>query len=152
VKVTLAIDAAGDPRPVTAALSLFGPGEVAGIDPRLIIRQAPKPDEIGAEPNYFPMIELSDPDFPWRYTPAGANTLDRGPPWLVLAVLTSDEIADEAPAGPDGVLPALTVTAASALPRLDQAWAWAHMQVEGFDPATENLAEVVRTQPRRVRS
>src|SRR5205809_3294405 len=102
VKVTLAIDAAGDPRPVTAALSLFGPGEVAGIDPRLIIRQAPKPDEIGAEPNYFPMIEFSDPDFPWRYTPTGANALDRVPPWLVLAVLTPDEIAEEAATGADG--------------------------------------------------
>ena len=152
VPVTLAIDAGAERRPVTANLSLFGPGEVAGIDPRMVIRVAPKPGEADAEPSELPICEFNEPDFPWRYTPAGADATTRVRPWLVLAVLTADEIGEEAPADADGRLPALTVSTADALPRLDQSWAWAHAQVEGFDPATEQLAQVVRGQPRRVRS
>jgi hypothetical protein len=151
VEVTLVVDAAGDRRPVTAPLALHGPGEVAGIDPRVVIRVAPKPGEVDAEPSELPMIELDQPDFPWRHTPAGADARQRLAPWLVLVVLAADEIGDEAPAGADGRLPAVTVPTV-ALPRLDQSWAWAHVQVDGFDPDTENLSRVVQTQPRRVRA
>src|SRR4030095_16733685 len=90
--VTVAIDAAGDPRPVTAQLALYGPGEVTGIDPRVVIRQVPAPGEVDAEPSELPMVELRQPDFPWRYTPARDDARARVRPWLVLAVLTAAEI------------------------------------------------------------
>src|SRR5438128_6121616 len=73
VPVTLGLDAAGELRPVVAGIELFGPGEVAGIDPRAVIRTVPSADEVDAEPNYFPAIEFDQPDFPWRFTPARAN-------------------------------------------------------------------------------
>jgi hypothetical protein len=152
VEITLAIDAAGDDRTAPAALSLYGPGEVAGIDQRLVIRRAPAPGAPDAEPDLFPMVEFAQPDFPWRYTPAAPDPRNRVRPWLVLVVLADDELGDEEPAGPGGRLPSVTVTTAAALPRLDQSWAWAHLQVEGFDPATETLAELLATQSRRVRS
>jgi hypothetical protein len=152
IDITVVVDAAGDSRSATAELSLYGPGEVAGIDRRLVIRTTPKPEEADAEPDLFPTLEFGQPDFPWRYTPAAADVRNRVRPWLVLAVLADGEIGDQEPAGPDGRLPAITVTTAAALPRLDQSWAWAHVQVEGFDPATETLADLLRTQPRRVRS
>ena len=151
IEITLAIDAAGDARAAAAALSLYGPGEVAGIDQRVIIRRAPGPGAPDAEPDVFPMVEFAQPDLPWRYTPAAPDPRNRVRPWLVLVVLTDDELGDEAPAGPGGRLPSVTTTAA-ALPRLDQSWAWAHLQVEGFDPATETLAELLGIQSRRVRS
>ena len=150
--VTVAIDAAGDRREVTAPLALYGPGEVAGIDPRVVIRQAPKPGEADAEPNNFAMVELDQADFAWRHTPAGADGESRLTPWLTLAVLTAGEILEEAPGGPEGRLPAVTIDSAASLPRLDQVWAWAHVQVDGFDPATEQIADVVHNQPRRVRA
>ena len=152
VPITVKLDAAGDPRDVVVPLALYGPGEVAGIDRRVVIRTNPKAGENDAEPNYFPAAEFDQPDFPWRYTPAAANAGKRLRPWLVLAVLTADEIGDEAPPGGDGRLGAVTVTSASALPRLSQSWAWAHTQIEGFDATSESIATVVREQPRRVRS
>jgi hypothetical protein len=152
VPITITIDAAGDPREVTAVLALFGPGEVAALDPRVVIRTAAKAGETDAEPNELPMVEFDQPDLPWCYTPAKAGASTRLRPWLVLAVLTADEIAEETPAGGDGRLPAITVASAAALPRLEQSWAWAHVQVEGLDPATETVEDVARGQPRRVRS
>jgi hypothetical protein len=152
VDVTVVVGAGGEQRPVTTNLSLFGPGEVAAIDPRVVVRVAPKPGELDAEPNELPMVEFAEPDLPWRFTAATAGALDRLRPWLVLCVLTADEIIDEAPAGADGRLPAVTITSAAALPRLDQSWAWAHVQVAGYDQASETLAEIVDSQPARARS
>jgi hypothetical protein len=149
VDVTVTVDAAGDERPVQVTLPLFGPGDVAGLDARAIIRVAPKPGELDAEPNEFPLVEFAEPDLPWRYTPAVANAASRVRPWLVLAVLRADEITAEGTADADGRLPAITVAAASALPRLDQSWAWAHVQVDAFDPATESVSTADR---RRIRA
>src|SRR5215472_9631024 len=126
VDVTVVVGAGGEQRPVTTRLSLFGPGEVAAIDPRAVVRVAPKPGELDAEPNELPMVEFAEPDLPWRFTAATSGAHDRLRPWLVLCVLTADEITDEAPAGADGRLPAVTVTSTAALPRLSQSWAWSH--------------------------
>jgi len=152
VPITVELSAEGDPREATAALALYGPGEVGGIDPRVVIRMAPQPGATSAVPNELPMAELDQPDFPWRYTPATADAKVRLRPWLVLAVLADDEILEDTPAGADGQLPALTVSSAAALPRLDQSWAWTHVQVEAFDAAAETLEEVVRDEPTRVRA
>ena len=152
VDVTVVVGAGGEQRPVTTNLSLFGPGEVAAIDPRAVVRVAPKPGELDAEPNELPMVEFAEPDLPWRFTAATAGAHDRLRPWLVLCVLTADEISDEAPAGADGRLPAVTIASAAALPRLDQSWAWAHAQVAGYDPASEALAGIVDSQPARARA
>src|SRR5262249_41916524 len=150
--LTLGGGVAGHEPPVTPKLALFGPGEVAAIDPRAVVRVAPKPGELDAEPNELPMVEFAEPDLPWRFTAATSGAHDRLRPWLVLCVLTTDEITDEAPAGADGRLPAVTVTLAAALPRLDQSWAWAHAQVSAYDPASETLPAIVDSQPARARA
>jgi len=142
VDVTVVVDAAGEERPLSVHLPLLGPGDVTGLDPRAVIRLAPKPGELDAEPNELPMVEFGEPDLPWRYTPAVADANRRLRPWLVLAVLRDEEIVGQEPAGTDGRLPVITVSSARALPRLDQSWAWAHVQVDGFQPATEQLSTV----------
>ena len=153
VPITLGLDAAGDPRDVVAGIELFGPGEVAAIDPRTVIRTVPRDNEVDAEPNYFPAVEFGQPDFPWRYTPARADAArTRLRPWLVLAVLGETDIEDETPPLGDGTLGSVTVATAAALPRLYQSWGWAHVQVDGFDASSETLDAVVRTSPGRVRS
>ena len=49
---------------------LYGPGDITGILNNVIIRIQPRANDLNFEPNYFPFIEFSQPDFPWRYTPA----------------------------------------------------------------------------------
>ena len=142
VDVTVVVDAGGEERPLPVHLSLLGPGDVTALHPRAVIRVAPKPGELDAEPNELPMVEFAEPDLPWRYTPAVADANRRLRPWLVLAVLRDEEIAGQEPAGTDGRLPVITVSNARALPRLDQSWAWAHVQVDGFQPAIEPLSTV----------
>jgi hypothetical protein len=142
VQVTVVIDAAGEQRPIPVPLPLFGPGDVAALDQRAVIRVAPVAGELDAEPNEFPLIEFAEPDLPWRYTPAKAGDDDRLRPWLVLAVLRAEEITAQEGAGGDGRLPAITISSATALPRLDQSWAWAHAQIDGFQPTTEDVSTV----------
>lgn len=123
-------------------LTLYGPGDVVGIDPKLIIRTDPRADSTGVEPNYFPLIEFDPPDFPWLFTPAPSGRDDRLRPWCVLVVVDLSVVA--APRVEGGQpLPVMVVPGAVAgveLPDLAESWAWAHTQLiapEGGDIATE---------------
>lgn len=137
-RATLAVSLAIGGGPLSTAagaipvpLALYGPGDAQTVDARSVIRTWPRPDVFEAEPNYFPLIELQPADLPWRYTPARANASDRLRPWLSLIVLRDDEIAALAQPTPTMPVSVLTVTAATSLPRLDQSWAWAHVQITG---------------------
>jgi hypothetical protein len=135
----------------TALLTLAGPGDIAGIDPRAVIRVWPQPGVNDAEPNYFPLLEFEQPDLPWRYTPAKATGQDRLRPWLCLIVLRDDEIASYEPATTSRVLPIVTVAGAASLPRLDQTWAWAHVQVSGpLAISASEVNDLLQTAPQRI--
>lgn len=125
----------GESREASLTLRLFGPGEVTGLDPRLVIRTWPAPNVHDAEPNFFPLVELHAPDLPWRYSPIAAPAADRLQPWLCLLVLRDGEAGQPLPAGIGRPLPVVTISDAP-LPRLDQAWAWAHSQVVGAESVT----------------
>ena len=132
-------------------LTLAGPGDVAGIDPRAVIRVWPRPGVNDAESNYFPLIEFDQADLPWRYTPAKATGQDRLRPWLCLIVLREDEIAAYEPATTSRVLPIVTVASAALLPKLDQTWAWAHVQVSGpLSISASEMSELFDTAPQRI--
>ncbi len=148
VPITLELDATGQRRASTVTLDLYGPGEVAGIDPRMIIRTEPTPDSEDAEPNYFPAVDFYEPDFPWRYTPARATAEHRIRPWLVLIVLAATEIKEEHPAGADGTLGSVLVETAQVLPDLGQSWAWAHGQISALEEG-ESVQEIIDHQPHR---
>jgi hypothetical protein len=115
----------------TVNLSLYGPGDVLGIDPRLIVRTTPSAGTTNFEPNFLPAIDFDPPDFAWLFTPAMADADDRLRPWLVLivvdrAVVKSPRVLTNHP------LPVLTVPSgavAQELPDLKDSWAWAHTQV-----------------------
>lgn len=132
-------------------LGLHGPGEVIGFDERAVSRRWPVPGTTEAEPNLFALVEFDQVDLPWRYTPARANVKDRLRPWLCLIVLADDEIdLYELPKG-DRRLPAVTVRAGAPLPRLDQAWAWAHVQLSGAETADANtLNDALAQRPHAV--
>ena len=98
-------------------LSLYGPGDVIGVDPRLIIRTDPRPASTDVEPNYFPLIEFDPPDFPWLFTPAKTNANDHLRPWCVLVVVDLSVVdAPRAEAGKP--LPVLTVASGAVASRV----------------------------------
>lgn len=113
------------------ALQLYGPGDVVGVDPRMIVRTEPRPASSDAEPNYVALIEFDPPDFPWLFTPAKAGTGEQLRPWCVLLVVDLARV--DPPRTETGKpLPIITLSAeaaASELPDLAESWAWAHTQV-----------------------
>jgi len=148
--VSLRLDTSAGPRVATANLALIGPGEVKSLDPRVIIRRFPRAGERDAQTSYFAHVEFDQPDFPWRHTAARANDGDRLRPWLVLVVLTEDEIESREPPTAEGQLPAVHVRSTTDLPDLAQAWAWAHVQVSGLGPADEEtVLAVLDAEPHR---
>ena len=99
------------------ALQLYGPGDVVGVDPRMIVRTEPRPASSDAEPNYFALIEFDPPDFPWLFTPAKAGTGERLRPWCVLLVVDLDRV--DPPRTETGKpLPTITLSAEAAASEL----------------------------------
>jgi hypothetical protein len=142
----------GGGRQGTIHLDLAGAGDVAGLDARVVARTWPGANARGVEPNYFPMVEFSQMDLPWRYTPAPTPPGDRLRPWICLIVLKDEEIGSITPASPAQPLPALDASDAP-LPPLGQAWAWAHAQLAGTETASlEELRALLASEPHRLTS
>jgi len=117
-------------RTVTTKIQLVGPGDIRGVNiTDVIVKTNPREWVTNFEPNYLPFIEFYDEDFPWRYTPAAADTgLHRVRPWLTLVVLEGTEFEELRAA--NGPLPTIRVAnAATCFPPPSQLWAWAHVHV-----------------------
>lgn len=128
--------------PVT--LRLRGPADVAGIDPRQIVRMDPPPGSADFEPNYFAAIEFDRVDFPWLFTPARADAQGRLRPWLCLVVVRAQP-GVQIGTGSGLPLPVLEIAAPARpgdeLPDLAECWAWTHAQaVTGGDTAADARA------------
>lgn len=109
---------------------LAGPGDIVGIDSRAIVRTEPRNWITNFEPNYIPCIEFYDEDFPWRYTPAAANTTThRLRPWIMLVVLEEGTEFKEGTNLGDRPRPYIVVDDPARFPPADQLWAWAHVHV-----------------------
>jgi len=131
VALQLTGQAVGGGAPLTQALTqniaLYGPGDIVGIDARAIVRLEPRNWITNFESNYLPAIDFCDPDFPWRYTPAGPDgTGLKLRPWIALVVFQESEFTEGQGTG-QRPLPYVTVTDASLFPPADQLWAWAHV-------------------------
>lgn len=129
---TVAVD------PVT--VSVYGPGDVTGIDPNLVIRTEPRHLTNNFEPNYLAGIEFDAPDFPWLFTPA-APAGQRLRPWVALIVLEGDEFTESTQASIP--LPSIVVSKVAALQDLTDSWSWAHVQLTSED----GLAQALRQDP-----
>jgi hypothetical protein len=136
----------------TVNLALFGPGDVVGIDPRMIVRTDPRPLAADVEPNYMPLIEFDPPDLPWMFTPAKAGTGDKLRPWCVLVVIDLEVVA--APRGKPGApLPTIDVPAtavATELPDLTESWAWGHTQLLTDGTSTDFASQLAKSPERNV--
>ena len=150
VPVTLVFNEKQARLEATAGLAMFGPGDITGLDPRVVIRTSPPVGALDARSNSFPFVEFDQPDLPWRYTPDAADDKGRLTPWLCLIVLAEGEYKPGSPAAPER-LPFIEVEPGVPLPNLKQAWAWAHVQVSGMENAdSESCARVLASQPERM--
>src|SRR5690606_4916721 len=52
------------------AVTLHGPGDIAGLTASAIVRRDPAPDSLGVSPNGIPFVELWPADLPWRFSPS----------------------------------------------------------------------------------
>jgi hypothetical protein len=109
--------------PVTQTVDLYGPGDVQGIDSRVVIRVEPRDLTMNYEPNYLPHIEFYDEDYPWRYTP-GPNDGEQLLPWLTLVVLEVEVEFKDNKTLPGQPLPTITVANLNLLPDPAGLWAW----------------------------
>lgn len=140
VQVALQVQDGLTPNPVlppSVSVRLYGPGDIAGIDPRMVIRTEPRALTVNFEPNYLCGIEFDAPDYPWLFTPA-APAGDRLRPWLALIVLKPNEFT--LPSVAPNPLPRLAVQTAAVLQDLAGSWNWAHVQISGDDSLASVLA------------
>jgi hypothetical protein len=137
------------PQIVTKDVQLYGPGDIVGIDSKVIVKTEPHNWITNFEPNYLPYIDFYEEDFPWRYTPA-RPTGERLTPWLTLVVVKEDEFEDGANMK-DKPLPFFKLKdgkkTVDIFPKPDTLWAWAHVHVNkdlsnGAAPNTANAASV----------
>ena len=114
-------------------VELVGPGDIIGISNRAIIRTEPLNWITDFEPNYFPLIEFYDEDFPWRYTPLLAAG-HRLRPWIALVSLKETEFEESEAI--DGPLPFITTTKPpiEVFPNHRQLWFWTHVHVNSRLP------------------
>jgi hypothetical protein len=131
----------------TINLKLYGPGDIIGIDPRLVVRTDPRPNTRNFEPNYLATIDFDPPDFPWLLTPAKADGQNLRP-WLVLVVLDRSVVKALPKVKPGQALPSITLSpeqVGSELPKLNESYLWAHAQAvsENSNP-NELIAELAQ--------
>jgi hypothetical protein len=148
------IDGGSDDEVVKHDISLFGPGDIVGIDRRAVVKVEPRDWVTNFESNYLPYIDFYDEDFPWRYTPAAANVAKhRLRPWITLVVLEEQVEFHEGKDRAGKPLPyfelAAGVDAAKIFPRADELWAWAHVHVNvdlsaNGDPAIGGALDKLR--------
>jgi hypothetical protein len=134
VTITAAVNSGGAPATVEA--TLYGPGDVTGIDARQVINTDPKDGATDFESTLLPCVEFDEPALPWLFTPAAAAD-DRLRPWLVLVVLP----ADAATLDRERRMLTIPADAGTQLPDLDQSWAWAHVQVTAAGDPVAVLAD-----------
>lgn len=121
IEIPLA-DSAGGTGSAGLDVTLYGPGDVRGIDAEQIVRRYPAPGTANAEETVLAHVEFDRPELPWAFTGAAPAAALR--PWLALVVLERSAVQWE-PA--TGLLPVLRVSATQ-LPPLANAHLWAHAQ------------------------
>lgn len=132
--VALTVDADGGANSASPAprdVELYGPGDIVGIDARVILKTDPLHWITNFESNYVAYIDFMDEDYPWRYSPVEPEATHRLKPWIALIVLKEDEFEDGKNIAnrPLAYLSLKGVNAADLFSKWDQLWAWAHVHV-----------------------
>lgn len=137
-------DSAGGSASAKLTITLYGPGDVRGLDRAQIIRRYPAPGSDTAEETVLAHIEFDRPELPWAFSPAPQPGQPIRP-WLTLIVVPRALVQWE-PAAPGTMLPVLRVPFAQ-LPPLGQSNLWAHAQASRNIEENKQLDVEVRLSP-----
>ena len=136
-------------------VSLYGPGDILGINERIIAKVAPEADTSNFEPALSPFIEFGEPDFLWRFSTRRAADQQNWLPWLSLIILNagaengSAEFIDLGNTDPE-LPPRIQLTSNATLPDLHESWRWAHVYLQELENASyEQLSQTLRSSPSR---
>lgn len=134
-------DSAGGAASAELTVTLYGPGDVRGLDHAQIIRRYPAPGSDTAEETVLAHIEFDRPELPWAFSPAPQSNKPIRP-WLTLIVVPRVYVQWE-PAAPGTMLPVMQVPLAQ-LPSLAECHLWAHAQasrnIDGNKPLDVRLS------------
>ncbi|GAA4273765.1 hypothetical protein U6A24_02490 [Aquimarina gracilis] len=136
-------------------VSILGPGDVTGLNTKIISKAFPNKNTSNFEPSQVPFIEFSEPDFVWRYSCKTVNEGQNWIPWLSLIVLQSGnnedaEFTEERSTSKD-LPPRIRIKSNAVLPDLNQSWRWSHVntiQTEGLSP--KELENKIKNAPDQV--
>jgi hypothetical protein len=144
------LDGSANTKTVHRDVNLYGPSEIVGIESKAVVKVDPRNWITNFEPNYLPHIEFYDEDFPWRYTPAAANSAtNRLRPWIALVVLKDSEFTDgkDISGKPLPYFELQTgIDAATVFPNPGELWAWAHVHtnVDLSNNGDESMPQVLQ--------
>jgi hypothetical protein len=149
-----AADAAVIRETLAVSIPMFGEADVTGLDARVVKRVWPQPDVTDAEQTGVPLVEFSEPDLPWRYTPEGPDNSGHLRPWICLIVLAEEEF-ELLPSGEGRPLTEVVIKGAAVpLPSISEASLWAHVDLNSPDetladgsPESDDLARFLRDHP-----
>src|SRR5687767_7334647 len=65
-------------------VALYGPGDVLGLDPRVVSLTDPRKNVWDHEAEMLVQAVLREPDLPWRFSPCAADSQHRLTPWITL--------------------------------------------------------------------
>jgi hypothetical protein len=140
---------------VEKVISVFGPGDVLGINENVISRLAPVPNIYNFQPTLTPFIEFSEPDFLWRFTSLQTTDKKNWIPWLSLIILKSENGEEEAEYvkvenSNKALPPQIELKGNAILPDLKESWRWAHVHKLDFAGAdATQVANIIKTTPEK---
>lgn len=140
---------------VEKVITLFGPGDLLGINENVISRLAPSPNTHNFESALTPFIEFSEPDFLWRFSSLQTADKKNWIPWLTLIILKSENGEEEGEyvkiQNSDKALPPqIQLKPNAILPDLKESWRWAHVhKLDIAGASAAQIANSIKTAPEK---
>ncbi len=157
VKLTLAAsNNQGNAKLVEKKITIFGPGDLLGINRNVISRLAPPLNTTNFESSLSPFIQFSEPDFLWRFSSRKSADKKDWIPWLALIILKSENGQEESEfvkvkTSSKTLPPQIQIKPNAIVPDLRELWRWAHihkLDIEGSSP--QQIANSIKSAPEKV--
>jgi hypothetical protein len=141
---------------VEKEITLFGPGDLLGINENVISRVAPSPNTDNFEPALTPFVEFSEPDFLWRFSSLQTPDKKNWIPWITLIILKTENGQEEGEfvkvQQTDKALPPkIQLKPNAILPDLKESWRWAHVhKLDIADSSDGQIFKSIQSAPGKV--
>jgi len=141
---------------VEKVITLFGPGDILGINENVISRLAPAANANNFEPALTPFIEFSEPDLLWRFSSLQTTGKKNWIPWLALIILKPESGEEEGEFvkvenSNKALPPQIQLKSNAILPDLSESWRWAHVhKLDIADISDAQVINSIKTAPEKV--